>query len=80
MSKRKRKLHGTVQKIIKPVQPSEPEKAEIAVEEADHLYRELRVENVLTNENGEKARLKPQAEVDVIIEADSDATTAVRGS
>lgn len=80
MSKRKKKLHGTVQKIIKPVQPSEPEKAEIAVEEADQLYREIRVENLLTNEHGEKARLKPQAEVDVIIEADSDATTAVSGS
>lgn len=78
MSKKKKKLHGTVQKIIPPVQPNEPEKAQIAVEEADHLYRELRVENVLTNEYGEKVRLKPQAEVDVIIEADSDATTAAR--
>ena len=80
MSKNKRKLHGTVQKIIQPVQTNEPEKAQIAVEEADHLYRELRVENILTNENGQKTRLKPQAEVDVIIEADTDATTSARSS
>ncbi|HTZ98589.1 MAG TPA: hypothetical protein VMB18_19455 [Terriglobales bacterium] len=80
MPKKKRKLHGTVQKIIRSVDPAEPEKAQIAVEEADHLYREIRVENLMTNENGEKARLKPHAEVDVIIEADSDATTAVNGS
>jgi len=80
MSKNKRRLHGTVQKIIQPVQTNEPEKAQIAVEEADHLYRELRVENVLTNENGQKTRLKPQAEVDVIIEADTDATTSARSS
>jgi hypothetical protein len=33
------------------------------------------VENVLTDENGEKVRLKPGAEVDVILEADTGATT-----
>jgi hypothetical protein len=75
MFKKKKKLHGTVQKIISPVRPNEPEKAQITVEEADPLYRELRVENVVTNESGQTARLKPQAEVEVIIEADADATT-----
>jgi hypothetical protein len=39
------------------------------------LYREIRVENVVTGENGEEAQLKPGAEVDVIVEADSSATT-----
>ena len=76
MSKRKRKkLRGTVQRVLKPIVPRDPEKAEINVEGADDLYREIRVENVLTNENGEKVRLKPGAEVDVILEADADATT-----
>ena len=75
MSKKKRKLHGTVQKIIKPIIPTEPEKAEIGVHEADDLYREIRVENVLTDEKGEKEQLKPGADVDVIIEADCNATT-----
>jgi hypothetical protein len=53
----------------------EPEKAQISVDEADELYREIRVENALTDENGERVRLKPGAEVDVILEADTDATT-----
>jgi hypothetical protein len=61
--------------VLKPIAPREPEKAEISVEGADDLYREIRVENVLTDENGEKVRLKPRAEVDVILEADTDATT-----
>jgi hypothetical protein len=74
MSKKKR-MRGSVQKVIKPVVPGEPEKAQIGVEEADDLYREIRVENVVTNEKGEQARLKPGAKVDVVIEADTDATT-----
>jgi hypothetical protein len=74
MSKKKR-MHGSVQKVIKPVVPGEPEKAQISVEEGDDLYREIRVENVVTNEKGEQARLKPGAKVDVVVEADSDATT-----
>jgi hypothetical protein len=74
MSKKRKKLHGTVQKIIKPTISGEPEKAQIAVQQADDLYRELRIENVITDEKGEAARLKPGAEVDVIVEADSSAT------
>ena len=75
MSKKKRKrLRGIVQKVIKPVVSGEPEKAQIAIEHADDLYREIRIENVLTDEQGEKAVLKPGTEVDAIIEADSDAT------
>ncbi len=74
MGKKRKKLRGTVEKIIKPLVPSEPEKAEIGIEEADDLYREIRVENVVTDENGEKASLKPGAKVDVVVEADSDAT------
>jgi hypothetical protein len=74
MTKKRRKLHGTVQKVIKPAFPHEKEKAEIGIEEADELYREIRVENVLTDPEGKKARLKPGARVDVVVEADSDAT------
>ena len=67
-------LPATVEKIIKPPSPSEPEKAQIAVEGADHLYRELRIENTLTDENGDKVRLKQGAEVEVTIEAEPEAT------
>ena len=69
-------LPATVEKIIKSPHPCEPEKAQIAVEGADDLYRELRIENILTKENGDKVRLKQGAEVEVTIEAESEATTA----
>ncbi|MGB8985383.1 MAG: hypothetical protein WCC37_02010 [Candidatus Sulfotelmatobacter sp.] len=67
-------LPATVEKIIKPVFPTEPERAQIAIHGADHLYREVRIENTLTDENGEKVRLKPGAEVEVTIEASPEAT------
>jgi len=71
--KRRKRLHGTVQKVIKPL-PNQPEKAEIGIEEAEELYREIRIENELSTEDGQKASLKPGAKVDVIVEADSSAT------
>ena len=67
-------LNATVEKIIKPVSPREPEKAQISVEGADHLYREIRIENTLIDENGQKVSLKPGAEVEVTIEAAPHAT------
>jgi hypothetical protein len=73
-TKRKKKLTGTVNKIIEPARPTEPEKAEISVHEAEELYRELRIENTLTTEKGEKEKLKKGAKVDLTVEADSNAT------
>jgi hypothetical protein len=67
-------LPGTVEKIIKPPIPEMPEKAQITVEGADHLYKEIRVDNSLTNENGEEVKLKEGAKVDVTVEAHPDAT------
>lgn len=69
-------LPGTVEKIIKSSYSSEPEKAQIAIEGADHLYKEIRIENTLEDENGNKVRLKPGAEVEVTVEAEPEATTA----
>jgi hypothetical protein len=74
MSRKRKRMQGTVQKVIKPLDPNQPEKAQIDIQEADTLYREIRIENELTDKNGEKARLKPGAQVDVIVEADSSAT------
>jgi len=74
MTRKRKKLRGTVAKVVKPLISSQPEKAEIEIHEADDLYREIRVDNELVDENGEKVALKPGAEVDVILEADSDAT------
>jgi len=67
-------LPGTVEKVIPPIHPSLPEKAEISVEGADDLYREIRVENTLSDKSGNEVSLKPDAQVDVTIEADADAT------
>ncbi|PYX37551.1 MAG: hypothetical protein DMG81_13835 [Acidobacteria bacterium] len=61
--------------MLKPILPKEHEKAEITIEGADDLYREIRVENLLTDEDGEKARLKPGDELDIVLEAETDATT-----
>ena len=61
---------GKVQKIIKSLIPDVPEKAEIAVEGADHLYKEIRIENTLEDEQGRKVKLKEGAHVEVVVEAD----------
>jgi len=72
--KPKTKKPGVVQKIIQS--PHEPEKAEISVHDADDLYKEIRIENTLVNEDGEKVKLKKGAHVDVIVEADDKDTVA----
>ena len=64
-------LHGTVQKVIKS--PYEPEKAQIGVEGADHLYREIRIENTFQDENGKDVALEAGAEVEVTVEAPAQA-------
>jgi hypothetical protein len=68
-------LSGTVEKIITPSHPSEPEKAQIVVQGADDLYREIRIENSLTNGDGDEVRLKQGADVEVTVEAEPEATT-----
>ena len=80
---------GKVQKIIRSPYRGVPEKAEIAIEGADELYKEIRIENRLEDANGNNVKLKPGAEVEVAVEAEPDAiipdktkpaTTAVAGS
>jgi hypothetical protein len=66
-------LPGVVEKILRPIATGEPEKAQIAIEGADDLYKEIRVENTLKNPAGEEVRLKPGAEVEVTIEAPVEA-------
>lgn len=69
------KLVGTVEKVIKPhPRSAEPEKAQITVEGADHLYREIRVPNKLTDSEGNRVKLKEGTEVDVKIESDDVVT------
>jgi hypothetical protein len=63
-------LPGTVQKIIKSPNPQVPDKAQIGVEGADELYKEIRIENALTDKDGAQVELKPGAPVEVTIEAE----------
>lgn len=70
--KRKIKKKGVVQKIIKS--PIQPEQAQIEIDDAEHLYREIRVENKVEGEDGEPAKLKQGAPVEVTIEADEKDT------
>jgi hypothetical protein len=75
------KFPGTVEKVIKPHPNSkEPEKAQISVEGADHLYRELRVPNKLTDEDGQPVKLKEGTEVEVKIESDGTSKEKVEDS
>ena len=62
-------LPAKVEKIIRPLNPRAPETAEIAVDNAEDLYREI-----LVDEKGEEVGLKPGASVEVTIEADEKDT------
>ena len=70
MAKKRKKLTGTVKRIIKPLGHHEPEKAEVDINEADPLYREIRVENVVEDDHGKKTRLQEGEGVDLIIEVE----------
>src|ERR1700722_11151094 len=63
---------GFVEKIIASPFPNEPEKAEISIEGADHLYREIRIENTLEDEKGNKVKLKKGVRVGVTVDADAE--------
>jgi hypothetical protein len=67
-------LLGMVEAIIKSRIPNEPDRAQIAVEAADHLYGEMRIDSKLKNENGDDVNLKVGAQVEVTIEAEASAT------
>jgi hypothetical protein len=62
-------MFGTVDKIIPSPRPSQPEKAQIAVDGADHRHRDLRIENTLTDEHGNDMRLKKGAHVEITVTA-----------
>ena len=67
-------LPATVEKIIPSVIPGQPDKAQISVEGADHLYKEIRVDNTLHDSNGKPVSLKKGADVEVTIAAEPHAT------
>ena len=61
-------LSGTVEKISQSPDPNVPEKAEIAIENADAQHREIHIVNTLTKKNGDEVSLNQGAAVKVTIE------------
>ena len=66
-------MAGTVHKIIPPLRPSQPEKAQIAVDGAHGPHRDLRIENTLLDENGDDVKLKKGAHVEVTVTSEPKA-------
>ena len=69
-------MPGTVEKIIESPRRHQPEKAQIAVGRANRRYGDLRIENSLTDENGDDVRLKKGAHVDVTVAAEHKTSAA----
>lgn len=75
MSISKKKLSASVRKIIPPIMSGEAETVEIRVDDAEELYREIRIANIFTDQNGKAGILRPGSRVDIIVEADTEAVT-----
>jgi hypothetical protein len=69
-------LPGTVGQIIPSVGSSKPEKAEIVVDGPERGYRDLRIENELTDEHGDDVKLKKGAHVEVTVAAEPSTSPA----
>jgi hypothetical protein len=65
-------LPGTVDKIVKPPTRGEPEKAQIGVDGADQKFKDIRIENALTDGLGQEVHLEPGAKVKVTITKDTE--------
>jgi len=61
-------MPGTVEKLIPSVGPR-LEQAQIRVDGADLGYRNLRIENSLTDEHGDEVKLKQGAHVEITVAA-----------
>ena len=65
-------VSGAARKIIK--NPNHGDNVEIALEEAEDLFREIRIENTFTAIDGQPVALKQGARVDVTFEANPEDT------
>jgi hypothetical protein len=69
-------MHWTVDRIISSPRPSQPEKAQIAVDGADHRHWDLGIENTLTDEHSDDMKLKKGANVEVTVTAEPKTSIA----
>jgi hypothetical protein len=61
-------LPGTAEKIIQSPLSNAPDKSQIKVLGAAHDRRGIRIDNPLTNENGEEVSIKMSAQVNLLSE------------
>lgn len=74
-----RTVPAVVKKVLPPVYPEQLEKVEIRISTADELYREIRLENRLSDVDGRPVAMQTGASVDVTIEVNSNDTKALNG-
>lgn len=67
-------LSGVAQKIFKNVYQNHADSVEIAIGEAEELFREIRIENTFTGVDGQPVALKQGAHIGVTFEADPEDT------
>jgi hypothetical protein len=60
-------MAGTVNRIVQSSHPNQREKAQITVDLPDRKYRDLRIENALTDEHGRDVKLKKGAQVEITV-------------
>jgi uncharacterized protein YfaS (alpha-2-macroglobulin family) len=65
-------MPGTVKKIIPSPRTNLPEKAQIPVAGAPRPYRDIRIENTLTDEHGDDVKLKKGAQVEITVTANDE--------
>jgi hypothetical protein len=68
-------MPGTVNKLIPSPRPSQPEKAQISIE-GEQGYRDLRIDNSLTDEHGDDVKLKKGAHVEITVATESSSSGA----
>jgi len=68
-------MPAVVNKVLKPRSPFGTEKVEISIPDADDLFREIRVENLLIDAKGNMLALQPGTQLDVRLEADKENLT-----
>jgi hypothetical protein len=72
-------LAGIVDRIFPSSRASRRERVQVTVQGADRGHRELRIENTLTDEFGDDARLRKGAHVEVTVTAEQETLTPETG-
>lgn len=60
-------LWGSVEKIIPSIGKDGSDAVQIVIEGAESLYREIRIQNLLQDGNGEAIALRPGSQVEITI-------------